>query len=169
MGHPVERKYMITPYFPSPLPPNPHPHPHPPHCSFSPVTRMDATARAGFPPRRDAAGIPRDDITDRCVRVMLRRGVSPTAPAAAAVPKRDVIDDHTVLANNGLFVIFFAVYRPHAHSRRGGGGSKQGLVAVNFNFASVSEQAVHVRGSNGAKIAAKITQKPSGLTLQEQP
>lgn len=63
---------------------------------------MDATARAGFPPRRDAAGMPRDDITDRCDRVMLSRGGRPTAPAAATVPKSDVIDDQTVLARRGL-------------------------------------------------------------------
>lgn len=67
-----------------------------------PVTRMDATARAGFPPSKAAAGIPREDMTDRWVRVMLRRGVSPTAPAAAAVPNREVIDDQTVLAKRGL-------------------------------------------------------------------
>lgn len=70
--------------------------------TVSPVTRMEATARAGFPPRRDAAGIPSDDMTDRCVSVMLSRVGRPTAPAAAAVPKRDVIDDHTVLATRGL-------------------------------------------------------------------
>lgn len=46
--------------------------------------------------------MPSEDITDRCVRVMLSRGVKPTAPAAAAVPKSDVIDDHTVLAKSGL-------------------------------------------------------------------
>lgn len=63
---------------------------------------MDATARAGFPPRRDAAGMPSDDITDRCVSVMLRRVGRPTAPAAAAVPNSEVIDDQTVLARSGL-------------------------------------------------------------------
>lgn len=78
---------------------------------------MDATARAGFPPRRDAAGMPRDDMTDRCVRVMLRRGVRPTAPAAAAVPKREVIDDHTVLTNSGLCVVCFVL----STQGRGGG------------------------------------------------
>lgn len=70
---------------------------------------MDATARAGFPPSSDAAGMPRDDMTDRCVRVILRRGVRPTAPAAAAVPKSDVIEDQTVLANSGLCGFFFVV------------------------------------------------------------
>ena len=68
----------------------------------SPVTRIDATASAGFPPSRDAAGMPSDDMTDRCDKVMLRRGVRPTAPAAATVPKSDVIEDHTVPARRGL-------------------------------------------------------------------
>lgn len=79
---------------------------------------MEATARAGFPPSKAAAGMPRDDITDRCVRVMLRRGVRPTAPAAAAVPKREVIDDQIVLARSGLCTESTCVER----RERGGGG-----------------------------------------------
>ena len=71
--------------------------------------------------------MPSDDMTDRCVRVMLRRGVSPTAPAAAAVPKSDVIDDHTVLANNGLCGVFSHSFTCYVGARRawetrGGGG-----------------------------------------------
>lgn len=67
---------------------------------------MEATARAGFPPSKAAAGMPKEDITDRWVRVMLRRGVRPTAPAAAAVPNRDDMDDQIVLARSGLCFCF---------------------------------------------------------------
>mmetsp|Transcript_81324 Transcript_81324/g.162252 ORF Transcript_81324/g.162252 Transcript_81324/m.162252 type:complete len:243 (+) Transcript_81324:332-1060(+) len=60
----------------------------PKDAPYTPVRRMEATARAGLAPSCSAPAIPRADITDRCESMRPSWGGSCACPAAHAVPNK---------------------------------------------------------------------------------